>query len=220
MINYNLKEDCYKNHPLDKKWATLLKSPMYRNHLCTVIDNHNEVIDGKYTSEEAILLLHMSPRIRCYISAKLFSEFLYVGIWSDEHIPTYTNWEYKYEKLSTSQIIEDLESVLYGLEPMLNEHTCMGYQGDDLFDDPNSYSGRYLLNDEEEYKITRTLKEVKFIKEDHIIHQFLIDENRFRKAVEVYDLKEKICNQIDMLLDNGELLNQIIKLQNLEKVNN
>ena len=42
----------------------LLQNNMYANHLCTVVDNHNEIINGKYTHEPAILLLHMSPDVR------------------------------------------------------------------------------------------------------------------------------------------------------------
>ena len=98
MINYNLRKYGYKNHPLEYKWGFLLQNNMYANHLCTVVDNHNEIINGKYTHEPAILLLHMSPDVRKYVSAKLFDEFLYVMIWYDSDVPTYTNWGYKYQE--------------------------------------------------------------------------------------------------------------------------
>ncbi|WP_373262186.1 hypothetical protein [Hungatella hathewayi] len=216
MIRYNLRKDYYKSHPCDTKWAVLLQSPMYRNHLCTVVDNHNEIVNGKFTHESTKLLLHMSPRVRCYVDAKLFEEFSYVGVWKDEHIPKYTNWDYNYEELNENQIVNDLESVLYDLEPMLNERTCMGYNGNDLFDDPNHYIGRYVLNDEDEYKIVRVIKDVKFIKNDSIICQFKINESKFRKAVKKYQLKKLICTRTDELMNSGELLKRIIELQKME----
>ena len=211
MIDFNLRRDGCKNHPLDEKWGRLLQSSIYGNHLCTVVDNHNEVVNGKYTHEPAILLLHMSPDVRKYVSAKLFDEFLYVGVWYDSDIPTYTNWDYKYQVLNETQIIKNLESVLYDLEPMLQEHTLVGYKGNDLFDDPNHYSGKYVLNDEEEYTICRKIKEISFWKNDINLYRGEIDEVRFRKAVEKYRLKREICCNIDKLLNEGVLKEKVEK---------
>lgn len=211
MIKFNLKEEWYKNHPLEKKWGYLLQSSIYGNHLCTVVDNHNEIINGKYTHEPAILLLHMSSRVRKYVNAKLFDEFLYVSIWDDKDIPIYTNWEYKYQELSESQIIENLESVLYDLEPMLQSHTLVGCRGNDLFDDPNDYWGEYVLNDEEEYTISRKIKDVSFSKDGKVFYDGKIDEDRFRKAVEKYQLKREICCNVDKLLNEGTLKEKIEK---------
>lgn len=211
MIKFNLREDRCKNHPLDGKWGRLLQSSIYGNHLCTVVDNHNEVIDGKYTHEPAVLLLHMSPDVRKYISAKLFDEFLYVGVWDDKDIPTYTNWEYKYQDLSESQIIKNLKSVLYDLEPMLQSRTLVGYRGNDLFDDPNQYSGRYILNNEEEYTVDRKIKDISFSKNGKVFYEAKINEGRFRKAVEKYKLKREICCNIDKLLNEGVLKEKVEK---------
>lgn len=211
MIKFNLKEEWHKNHPLEKKWGRLLQSSIYGNHLCTIVDNHNEILNGRYTFEPAILLLHMSPDVRKYVNAKLFDEFLYVTIWDDEDIPTYTNWDYKYQELSESQIIKSLESVLYGLEPMLQTHTLLGYRGSDLFDNPNDYWGEYVLNDEEEYTISRKIKDVSFSKEGKVFYNGKIDEDRFRKAVEKYQLKREICCNVDKLLNEGTLKEKIEK---------
>ena len=114
MINYNLREQEYKNHPLEYKWGFLIGSPIYQNHLCTVVDNHNEVINGRYTHETAKLLLHMSPNVRKYVEAKLFDEFLYVSVWNDKNIPTYTNWEYTYKELTQEE--KDIEMKIIARE--------------------------------------------------------------------------------------------------------
>lgn len=211
MIKFNLRKEECKNHPLDGKWGRLLQSSIYGNHLCTIVDNHNEVINSRYTHEPAILLLHMSPNVRKYVSAKLFDEFLYVGVWDDKDIPTYTNWEYKYQELSELQIIRNLESVLYDLEPMLQTRTLVGYRSNDLFNDPNAYSGKYVLNDEEEYVISRKIKDISFSKNDKVFYQEKIDEDRFRKAVEKYNLKREICCNVDKLLSEGVLKEKVEK---------
>ena len=208
MIDYNLRSE-YKNHPLDKKWARLVKSSIYGNHLCTVVDNQNEIVNGKYTHESAVLLLHMSPEVRQFVRAKLFEEFLYVSVWEDSDIPKYTNWDYERRTLSESEIIENLESVLYDLEPMLQEHTLLGYSGNDLFDNPNRYAGSYVLNDEEEYTIIRRIKDITFYKGDEVIYKGKIDEDRFRKAVEKYWLKWEICVCADRLLSEGTLREKV-----------
>lgn len=209
MINYNLRKYGYKNHPLEYKWGFLLQNNMYANHLCTVVDNHNEIINGKYTHEPVSLLLHMSPDVRKYVSAKLFDEFLYVMIWYDSDVPTYTNWGYKYQEFSEPQVIKNLETVLYDLEPMLQEHTLLGYKGNDLFDDPNHYSGRYVLNDEEEYTISRKIKDISFSKNNKTFYKEKVDEDRFRKAVERYNLKKEICWNTDKLLNEGILKEKV-----------
>lgn len=211
MINYNLREKEYKNHPLEYKWGFLIGNPIYQNHLCTVVDNHNEVINGRYTHEPAKLLLHMSPNVRKYVEAKLFDEFLYVSVWNDKNIPTYTNWEYTYKELAQEEIIENLESVLYDLEPMLQTRTCMGYKGEDLFDNPNYFTGRYVLNDEEEYLIWRHFKDISFSKNGEVFYEGTIDEERFRKAVEKDNLKRYICCNTEKLLNEGELEKELEK---------
>lgn len=201
MISFHLKDNPYKNHPLDEKWGRLLHNDIYKNHLCTVIDNQNE--------ERVLLLLHLSPNVRKYVYARLYRDFLYVGIWHDAHIPTYTNWEYTYQALGESEIIRDLESVLYELEPTLQTHTLVGYQGDDLFDDPNTYTGTYVLNDEKEYTIERVGTSISFCRDNNVIYEGALDVNRFRKAISKYNLRLEICSNIDKLLSQGILSEKV-----------
>ena len=207
MIKYNLLERKHKNHPYEYKWGKLVQSPFYGNHLCTVVDNHDEIEYGVYSGKPATLLLHLSSRVREYVHAELFSEFVYVGIRRDSDIPTYTNYPYTYEKLTNEQIITDLNDVIYNIQPLLQQTTLAGYRGG-LFDDPNLVTGKYVLNDEEEYSIYYCLKDDVIIFRDSSgreIYSGHFDKERFRRAIKRYNLKWEILMCTDRLLNTGEL---------------
>lgn len=213
MIEYNLCPETSQgiNHPLDGKWARLT-SGIWMNHLCDVVDNHDEVVNGTYTNKSAKLLLHMSPRVRRYVDAKLFRDFLYVGIWKDDDIPEFSNWDYKLEcPLDTSQIILDLKTVLYDLEPMLTGSTCIGYRGHPIWENPNAYWGEYLLNDEEVYRIYRKYDTVTFSQGNKEIHTFKINKGLFELAVDVDSQRKNIVCNADRLLLTNELNDYVSK---------
>lgn len=207
MIEYNLYEDDWRsmNHPLDHKWATLNSGP-WMNHLCTVVDNHREVVDGKYTQLPSKLLLHMSPRVRCYVIGCVFKDFYYVGILRDKDIPTFTNWEYKVEELSDDQIIKDLKTVLYILEPSLSSKTLVAFRGHPIWDDPNDFFGEYVLNDENSYLIHRKRDNVTFSRMDgKEICSFKLDKDLFEKALDLDKRRKYILSNSDKLLCEGTL---------------
>lgn len=207
MINYNLRTDRHysTNHPLDCKWAELSSGP-WMNHLCTVVDNHNEVVDGRYTQLPSKLLLHMSPRVRCYVHGSVFRDFYYVGIFKDADIPTFTNWDYKFEELSDVQIISDLKTVLYDLEPLLRSKTLVGFSGQSIWDDPNHFYGDYVLNDENSYHIHRKRDNVTFTRDDGTeICTFKLNKDLFEKAVDLDKRRKYIVLNADKLLCEGTL---------------
>lgn len=207
MIDYNLREDrgCGINHPLDCKWATLTSGP-WMNHLCTVVDNHNEVVDGRYTQLPSKLLLHMSPRVRCYVTRSVFKDFYYVGVLNDKYIPTFTNWDYKFEELSDAQIIKDLKTVLYNLEPSLSSKTLLGFKGHSIWDDPNDFWGEYVLNDENSYLIHRKRDNITFSRMDgREICSFKLNKDLFEKALDLDTRRKYILDNADKLLCEGTL---------------
>lgn len=219
MIEYNLREDDCRgiNHPLDCKWATLNSGP-WMNHLCTVVDNHREVIDGKYTQLPSKLLLHMSPRVRCYVSGCVFKDFYYVGVLRDKDIPTFTNWDYKAEELSDVQIIKDLKTVLYDLEPLLQSKTLVGFKGDSIWDDPNHFRGDYVLNDENIYHIYRKYDDVTFSRDDGVeICSFKLNKDLFEKAVEVDKCRKYILWNADKLLCEDTLAQYVSSYDEAKK---
>lgn len=209
MIEYNLRKDNMSNHPLDYKWATLNSGP-WMNHLCTVVDNHDEVENGRYTRKPSKLLLHMSPRIRCYTQGCVFQDFYYVGIRNDGDIPTFSNWGYTYEKLSEVQIIQDLKTVLYDLEPLLCSQTLLGHKGHPIWDNPNHFYGDYMLNDENIYHIHRKYDDVTFCSKDgDEICKIKLNKGLFEEAVNLYKRRLHISRNTDRLLTEGMLVEEI-----------
>ena len=219
MIKYDLKEEKYKNHELDCKWAKLLTSPIYRNNLCTVVDNHREVINGRYTGEQSTLLLHLTPNIRRYVTGAIFKDFLYVGIYNDKCIPTYTNWEYAYREISTEEATSTLFEILYDVEPLLHSRTLAGGSKDEILDERNTYNGEYILNDEEIYRITRRGEKIRFYKlvDDSPVEIYNgeLDIDKFKQAVNKYWVKSDICSNVDKWLVSGELSKKIQEFEQL-----
>lgn len=209
MIKYNLRKESHRNAEVQNVWARLFTSTLYRNNLCTVVDNHSEVENHRYTDKPALLLIHLTPQVRKYEYAKLFDEFLYVGVYPWETQPTYTNWPYTYEEISLEQASLTLFDILYNVEPYLKTATLAGGSRDELLDECNTYTGYYVLNDEEDYKIERNGLNVIFYKmaEDKPIEIYKgqLDETRFKKALLKFRAKQEICQKVDMLLANGEL---------------
>jgi hypothetical protein len=153
MINYNLKVDSMKNHPMDDKYGLIIKNSVYAGYPVTIVDNSEEIANGSYTHKPALCLLHLSERVRRYMSLKLFDEFLYIGFVFKT--PTYRMYPYEYVTLTNEEIIKQLKQVLYFLQPTLHSRSLVGTSSKRLEDDPNYYEGYFVLNNEEEYTILK-----------------------------------------------------------------
>lgn len=162
MIPYNLKKEEYKNHPMDGKYGVIVTNNPYAGYPVTIVDNHREVVNNKYTREPALCLLHLNEDVRMYTQLKLFDEFLYHSFsW---RTPTYRMFPYEKVELSNEEIVNILKRVLYCDQPALQSHSLVGSSSKKLEDDPNYYEGRYVLNDEEEYTILKCRTSYKFYK--------------------------------------------------------
>lgn len=213
MIPFNLKEDKHKNHPMDNKYGVLVANTRYVGYPVTIVDNHEEVVNGKYTRTPALCLLHLSEHVRMYTRLKLFDEFLYQSFaWQT---PTYRIYDYKKEELTTEQVIETLKGVLYEVQPELQSRSLVGSKSDRLEDDPNYYEGTYVLNDEENYTILKCRTKYKFFKgeknyyphwktEEGLLYEGEIDFDVYKVAIEVERLRRKIVVHTNQLLDSGE----------------
>lgn len=211
MINYNLKEDKYKNHPMDGKYGMVVTNSIYANYPVTIVDNHDEVVNGKYTHNPALCLLHLSEDVRQYASLELFQEFLYVSF--SFKTPTYRMYEYKRVDLSNEEIVGRLKKVLYFLQPSLQGHSLVGTSSNRLEDDPNYYEGCYVLNDEEIYTILKHKTSYKFYKGkksyypnwkdiDALIFEGEINFEIYKLALEVERLKRFIVTSMNQILDD------------------
>jgi hypothetical protein len=205
MIKYNLREDSYKSHPLDGHYGMMIAGE-YINYPITIVDNHQEVENGKHTKKKSICLLHLNDKVRQYERLALHEDFLYFSF--AHETPTYRMYDYTLAAISTEEAIATLQEILYLEQPELESRTMMGWRGTDLEDDPNRYTGRYVLNDEEEYFIQKQKDQYWLYKGPKVSEEFLFFEGKlnidiYRKSVEYAKLKRTIVYGINRLLDEG-----------------
>ena len=225
MIKYNLKKEEYKNHPMDGKYGMIITNSMYSNYPVTIVDNHDEIVNGKYTRNPALCLLHLSEDARQYISLKLFDQFLYIGFSFKE--PTYKMFDYKRVDLSNQEIVAILKKVFYYSQPSLQSRSMVGSKSKLLEDDPNYYEGHYVLNDEEEYTILKCRTEYKFYKgkkryypnwkeTEDLLFEGEINFEIYELSLEVFRLRGFIVTNTNQLLDD-ENDDSISKYKELKK---
>lgn len=210
MIPFNLKEESYKNHPMDGKYGVINMRGLYSGYPVTVVDNHDEVVDGKYTHNPALCLIHLSEHVRQYTSLRLFDEFLYISF--AHEVPTYRMYDYDVEELSDEDITRRLKQVLYQVQPGLQIHSLVGSSSNRIEDDPNYYEGCYVLNDEKEYTILKCRTSYKFFRgkkryypnwkdTDDLIFEGEIDFNIYEVALTVQKLRKQIVTYTNHILD-------------------
>lgn len=218
MIKFNLREREYKNHPMDGKYGVITGNVGYAGYPITIVDNSREIENNKYTGYSTLCLIHLNERVREYQRLRVFDDFLYLGFSIKE--PTYKMYDYKYEELSTDQIIQDLKTVLYYSEPNLQRCSLVANSSDKVEDDSNYYEGYYVLNNEEEYTILKCLDKYKFYKgrksyypdwkkEEDLIYTGKIDFDIYKKALYVSKLRNLIVTYTNELLDDDSIVNKI-----------
>lgn len=211
MIKYNLKHDEYKNHPMDGKYGVIVANNLYANYPLTIVDNHTEVVNGRYTKDPALCLLHLAEDVRQYMHLRVFDEFLYLGF--SFKPPTYRMFPYKKEELTKEQIIKTLKRVFYQHQPSLQRKSLVGSRSNRLEDDPNYYEGHYVLNDEEEYTILKCRTTYRFYKgvksyyphwksdEETPIFEGEIDFELYSAALELERTRVEIVTKTNQILD-------------------
>ena len=204
MITYNVREESYKSHPLDGHYGVMTAGP-YINYPLTIVDNHEEYENGKFTRKKSTCLLHLNENVRQYERLTLYEDFLYLSF--AHETPTYRMFDYKLAEISIAEAIATLQEVLYFEQPELESRTLMGWRGNNLEDDPNRYTGRYVLNDEEDYTIVKQKDEYWIYKnvfgKKEVIFEGKLNFEIYRKSVEYAKLKRTIVYGINRLLDEG-----------------
>jgi len=213
MIAYNLREDNLNNDPMEYKYGVIISSGVHSGYPVTIVDNHLDVVDNMYTREPVTCLLHLSKDVRQYKSLKLFSDFLYLQF-DFKNPPVYRMFDYKFKKLSYSEIVKSLTSVFYDLQPLLQIHSLVGSRSDKLEDDVNYYFGKYVLNDEEEYTILKYKDKYKFYKGvksfypdwesevNDLLYEGNIDFDVYKLAIDKFKLRRDITININKILDD------------------
>lgn len=209
MIPFNLKEDDYKNHPLDGKYGVITTNTIYANYPVTIVDNNHE------KRNPTLCLLHLSEEVRQYVSLRLHDDFLYKSFVFDKS--RYRIYEYKKEDLSNEKIINTLKKVLYYIQPSLQGGSLVGSSSKQIEDDPNYYAGHYVLNDEEEYTILKCGKEYRFYKgnkkhfpdwkdteDKDLLYEGIINFEIYKMSIELAVLRRKIVTYANQLLDDEQ----------------
>ena len=214
MIPFKLQQRDHKNHPKEGLYGVIQNGGMYSGYPLTIVDDSEQVVDGYYTDKPSLVLIHLAEGIRTYDRKKVGEEFGYLGFWNPKQEPTYRMFDYTKRELTKEEIIETLKRIVYDVEPQLHTRTCVGWRSRLLQDDPNRYTGSYLLNNEEEYKIEKCRNTIKFYKsmcyhsvtagEKHeLLYEGELNFEVYEKAVEVYNLRRKLIIYTNELLDSG-----------------
>lgn len=218
MIQFNLKEE-FKNHPDDYKLGTVISGGIYTGYPLTIVDNK--------TDERNILtLLHMSQSVRRYIQLSLYRDMLYLPGGSNDN-DTYRKFNYDKVELSQAEALEVLREVFYKLEPKLQSRSAVGTSLKGIENDPNYYSGSYVLNDEETYTILKCRDTVKFFKgeksyypdfekEEDLIGVETIDFDLYSLSLEYAECKRKVLSFTNRMLDEDCLVENVQRLKELE----
>lgn len=216
MIEYNVVEKEHKNHPDDGKYGVVTGNVGYANYPVTIVDNRGEYVDRKHKTA-TLCLIHLNERVRRYEYLMIGDEYLYKSFTFNSSM--YKMYDYKYEDLTNDEIIKDLKTVLYYLEPNLQSRT-LSYCGENIEDDTNQYEGSYVLNNEEEYTILKCKNEYKFYKgrksyypnwnkAEDLIYSGFIDFDVYKKSLELVNLRKVIVTKTNELLDGKELISKV-----------
>ena len=165
----------------------------------------------------------MSEDVRMKMNhLRVYDDFLYKGPFSKGD--TYRMFPYTPEELSKEKIIQILKNVLYYYQPKLQEGTLAGTSSKELKDDPNIYTGRYVLNNGKEYCIVKhgssfklfESKENEFIgwNTEDAFHQEEIDFSMYELSIKHWDLKRKLVNFTNVWLDtNREIYEEFLDVE-------
>ncbi|MFJ8528483.1 hypothetical protein [Bacillus sp. NPDC094106] len=221
MIPFNLREDKHKNHPLDGRYGCIITNSIYANYPVTIVDNSDD------RRNPVLCLLHLSEDVRQYLSLRLHANFLYKSFAFDKSL--YRIYAYPKEELSNEKIINTLKKVLYLAQPSLQSGSLVGSSSKRIEDDPNYYTGHYVLNDEEEYTILKCGKEYRFYKgkrtyfpnwedteDKDLLYEGVISFDIYKLSIELEHLRRKIVMYTNQLLDD-ENYDLIQNYKNLKK---
>lgn len=206
MIEYNIRESNWKSHPKNGLHGIIIHGA-FINYPVSIVDNHQEIEDGEYTHYPAVCLLHLNENVRQYKRLHVFKDFNYVDYASQT--PTYRMYDYAQSDVSTEQAIEILQQVLYHDQPELEERPGYGWNAVKGESNTNYCSGRYVLNNEEEYLIQKH-KERYWIyagrqsNDKALLFEGPLNKDLYRLSMEVAQLRRKILNTINLSLDQDE----------------
>lgn len=214
MIPFNVKERKYKNHPKDGLYGVVTNGTMHNGYPLTIVDDSELDKDGYSTGKPALVLIHLAEGIRSYSHLRLHEDFLYLSFGIPKIVPTYRMYDYTKRELTKEEIISTLKKVVYDISPNLHKQSCLGWTSGLLKDDPNQYTGSYVLNNEMEYMIEKYRDKIKFFalpcsndttpgEKKELLYEEKLNFDVYEKAIEVYNLRRSIVMFTNQVLDSG-----------------
>lgn len=208
MIKYNIRDLNWKSHPKNGGHG-IITHGAFINYPVSIVDNHMEVQNGEYTGYPVMCLLHLNENVRQYKRLHVFEDFNYIDF--ARLTPTYRMYDYAQSDVSTEQAIEILQRVLYYDQPELEKSSAneWDFLNPNVEEDRFRYTGRYVLNDEEEYAIEKHkdrygIYKVRLFEKDTLLYEGPLNFDLYRLSVEVSRLRSKILNTINLSLDQDE----------------
>lgn len=215
MINVRLRKEDLEEYPDGKRYGVIRNLSSYSGYPLMVVDNSEEIKDGRYTRKPSKVLVHLSEDVRTYSRLRIFDDYLYTNKPFDKQSNQFNMFEYAKKELTDEEIIASLTKVLYFLEPSLQSRTLMGSMKKGIENDPNFYEGHYVLNDEKEYTILKHKDEYQFLRgelsrshtldySDYLLEKGKIDFTKYKKALEMERLKLHTIMNVNQILSNDE----------------
>lgn len=229
MIPFNVAVDKFNKHPKAGRYGVVIGGANARCPV-TIVDNSESKKKQSNGDEPVLVLLRLAEDVRRYSRMQANRDFGYLFFHEALPEPTYRMYDYPKQELSDEEIIRTLKRVVYGIQPRLYTQTCLSWTSRQIEDDPSRYTGIYMLNDEKQYKIQKTMKAIKIWKmtdeeamkneanpEYLLVHEEL-DIELYKKARKLVELRRKIVEFGNEFLDKGEeslaVLQEYYRLKN------
>jgi hypothetical protein len=188
---------------IEKKYEKEIPTAIYTKKERLTVNKLYDMCDG---------LIHVSERVRKReVQMEIGKKYLYIN---EEQVEFYSGFNYEYEELSKEQIIKDLSMLFYGIEPNLQSQSMVGSTSKRIEDDPNYYTGFYILNDNKNYTILKIKDTYRIYngyknyypdwdKKEDLIFEGKINFEVYAISLEFNKLKQTILYNTKHSLKNG-----------------
>lgn len=188
---------------IEKQYQKVMPTSILIEHGRSSINQLYEMVDG---------LVHLSNRVKERRNRLMnYEDYSYL---SEEQLQDFGGYIYYKEELNLYQIIKDLSSVLYKIQPTLQIQSLFGTNSKFIEDDPNYYIGHYVLNDNNDYSIIKYKGNFKIYKgnkhfypnwksDEDLIFEDNIDFDVYSVSLQYNELRSSILWNPQLMLKNG-----------------
>lgn len=184
----------------------------------TVVRNRDELENGIYTRKMSDVLRHLTPFVRAPFRARVFEDFNYVKLQHDEESTSRSI--YTLESLTEQEILTNLLHVVYIDEPELQEHTLLDSKKLGIENNPNTYTGDYVLNNERTYRIEKQLDNIRInelFRENGFCYVGKVDFALYKKSLELDRLGRDLVRHPMRLLSEPDASSRLVNYHVLKR---